>query len=302
MGSFYWLKLKKDFFKRHDMIILRSMENGLTYEAIFIHLMAESIDHEAKLRYSDRKPYTALTLSAICDVSQEIMKEALKAFEDLELIEILEDGTIFIPLASENIGSATDNANANRQRRYRERQAEQARNNEDDTDNVTECNDKRYGSVTKRNESIEYRDKSLEIRDKKREKDERDKSLSSKKREIPTKDEVIRFAHAQKIDKIIDADQFWNFYTDQEWKIQGEDIKDWKSLLMKWANNVKDRKNVVEIPYMENDYDFSQYDDPNNEKALKELDEFIEKGKIEKNEAKIIGADGKEKTALWNSL
>lgn len=259
MGSFYWLKLKKDFFKRHDMIILRSMENGLTYEAIFIHLMAESIDHEAKLRYSDRKPYTALTLSAICDVSQEIMKDALKVFEDLELIEILEDGTIFIPLASENIGSATDNANANRQRRYRERQAEQARNNADDMDNVTECNGKRYGSVTKRNESIEYRDKSLEIREKKEEIDnDKSLSLSSRAREIPKKDDVIRFAHAQKIDKVIDAEQFWTFYEGQEWKIEGEPIRDWKSLLMKWANNIRDRKNISEVSYMENDYDFSE--------------------------------------------
>lgn len=274
MGSFYWLKLKKDFFKRHDMIILRSMENGLTYEAIFIHLMAESIDHEAKLRYSDRKPYTALTLSAICDVSQEIMKEALKVFEDLELIEILEDGTIFIPLASENIGSATDNANANRQRRYRERQAEQARNNADDTDNVTECNGKRYGNVTKRNESIEYRDKSLEIRDKKEEIDnDKSLSLSSRAREIPKKDDVIRFAHAQKIDRVIDAEQFWSFYEDQEWKIKGEPIQDWKSLLMKWASNVRDRKNI-QIPFMENEYS-PEHLKKREEESLKLLDDLL---------------------------
>ena len=274
MGSFYWLKLKKDFFKRHDMIILRSMENGLTYEAIFIHLMAESIDHEAKLRYSDRKPYTALTLSAICDVSQETMKEALKVFEDLELIEILEDGTIFIPLASENIGSATDNANANRQRRYRERQAEQARNNADDTDNVTECNGKRYESVTKRNESIEYRDKSLEIRDKKEEIDnDKSLSLSSRAREIPKKDDVIRFAHAQKIDRVIDAEQFWTFYEDQEWKIKGEPIQDWKSLLMKWASNVRDRKNI-QTPFMENEYS-PEHLKKREEESLKLLDDLL---------------------------
>ena len=274
MGSFYWLKLKKDFFKRHDMIILRSMENGLTYEAIFIHLMAESIDHEAKLRYSDRKPYTALTLSAICDVSQEIMKEALKVFEDLELIEILEDGTIFIPLASENIGSATDNANANRQRRYRERQAEQARNNADDTDNVTECNGKRYGNVTKRNESIEYRDKSLEIRDKKEEIDnDKSLSLSSRAREIPKKDDVIRFAHAQKIDRVIDAEQFWSFYEDQEWKIKGEPIQDWKSLLMKWASNVRDRKNI-QTTFMENEYS-PEHLKKKEEESLKLLDDLL---------------------------
>ena len=57
MGKFFWLKLKKDFFKRHDLLNLRSMENGLTFEAIFIHLMTEAIDHEGYLRYSDKKAY-----------------------------------------------------------------------------------------------------------------------------------------------------------------------------------------------------------------------------------------------------
>lgn len=272
MGSFYWLKLKKDFFKRHDMIILRSMENGLTYEAIFIHLMAESIDHEANLRFSDRKPYTALTLSAICDVSQEIMNEALKVFEDLELIEIREDGTIFIPLASENIGSATDNANANRQRRYRERQAEMVKDNEDVTASVTKCNGKRYGSVTKRNESIEYRDKRLEIRDKKEEiEDNKLSSLSSRAREIPTKDEVIRFAHSHKIDKTIDVDQWYDFYTDQDWKIKGKDIQDWKALLMKWASGVKEKKNIT---YMENEYT-KEHLKAKEEESNKVLDDLL---------------------------
>lgn len=294
MGKFFWLKLKKDFFKRHDLLNLRSMENGLTFEAIFIHLMTEAIDHEGYLRYSNKKAYTARTLAPLASTDEKTMKEALDAFEDLELIEIGEDGTIFVPLSVENMGS--DTSWAEKKRQYREK----LKTEEGQTEDKSRTNRGQKEDMS--DKSIEYRDKSIENRDKKKEKDERDKSLSSKKREIPTKDEVIRFAHTQKIDRIIDADQFWNFYTDQEWKIQGEDIKDWKSLLMKWANNVKDRKNVVEIPYMENDYDFSQYDDPNNEKALKELDEFIEKGKNEKNEVKIIGADGKEKTALWNNL
>lgn len=294
MGKFFWLKLKKDFFKRHDLLNLRSMENGLTFEAIFIHLMTEAIDHEGCLRYSNKKAYTARTLAPLASTDEKTMKEALDAFEDLELIEIGEDGTIFVPLSVENMGS--DTSWAEKKRQYREK----LKTDEGQTEDKSRTSRGQKEDMS--DKSIENRDKSIENRDKKREKDERDKSLSSKKREIPTKDEVIRFAHTQKIDRIIDADQFWNFYTDQEWKIQGEDIKDWKSLLMKWANNVKERKNVAEIPYMENDYDFSQYDDPNNEKALKELDEFIEKGKNEKNEVKIIGADGKEKTALWNNL
>ena len=119
MGKYYWLKLQKDFFKKHKMVILRSMENGMTYEAIFIHLMAESIDHEAMLRFSDSKPYTPKTLSPLIGTDPKTLADALEVFQDLELIEILEDGTIFVPLASENIGS--DTTWAEKKRQYRDK-------------------------------------------------------------------------------------------------------------------------------------------------------------------------------------
>ena len=269
MGKFFWLKLKKDFFKRHDLLNLRSMENGLTFEAIFIHLMTEAIDHEGYLRYSDKKAYTARTLAPLASTDEKTMKEALEAFEDLELIEIKKDGTIFVPLSVENMGS--DTTWAEKKRQYREKLKTEEGQTED------KPRTSRGQKEDMSDKSIEYRDKSIENRDKKIEKDERDKSLSSKKREIPTKNDVIRFAHAQKIDRIIDADQFWNFYTDQEWKIQGEDIKDWKSLLMKWASNVKDRKNVVEIPYMENEYS-DEHLKKKEEESMSKLDELLKEG------------------------
>ena len=259
MSKFYWLKLKKDFFKRHDLLNLRSMENGLAFEAIFIHLMTEAIDHEGYLRYSDKKAYTARTLAPLASTDEKTMKDALEAFEDLELIEIDEDGTIFVPLSVENMGS--DTSWAEKKRQYRDKLKAEAGQTEDTS------RTSRGQKEDMSDKSIENRDKRLEIRDKKREKDERDKSLSSKKREIPTKNDVIRFAHEQKIDKIIDADQFWTFYEGQEWNIEGEPIRDWKSLMMKWASNVRDRKNISEIPYMENDYDFSE------EALQKRLDE-----------------------------
>ena len=245
MGRFYWLKLKKDFFKRHDLLNLRSMQNGLTYEAIFIHLMAEAIDHDGCLRYSEKKPYTARTLAPLATTDEKTMSEALEAFEDLELIEINEDGTIYVPLAIENLGSETEWAE--KKRKYRD-------TSRTDEDNVLEMSSPKK---TKSDKSIEYRDKSTEYRDKKEEiEDNKLSSLSSRaEREIPSKNEVVKYAHSHKIDRVIDVDQWYQFYQEQEWKIQGEDIKDWKSLLMKWASGIKEKKN---IRYMENEYDFSE--------------------------------------------
>ena len=287
MGKFYWLKLQKDFFKKHKLIILRSMEHGMTYEAIFIHLMTESIDHDAMLRFSDSKPYTPKTLSPIIGTDEKTMADALKIFQDLELIEIFEDGTIFVPLASDNIGSAEDNANANRQRRFRERNASI-------TPSVTKNNASITPSVTKDNESIEIRDKSIENRDKsiirekekEREKQADDKSsatLSESKSRFcpPTVEEVAAYCEERK--NGIDPQRFCDFYSAKNWMIGKTKMKDWKACVRTWEARSKQEfmdheytaeqmekmktgtlgelKALLRKPQdklMENDYDFSQ--------------------------------------------
>ena len=57
-GKYYWLKLKCDFFKRHDIRIIQGMDNGREIVLFYIKLLLESIDHEGALRFSKEKPYT----------------------------------------------------------------------------------------------------------------------------------------------------------------------------------------------------------------------------------------------------
>ena len=56
-GKYYWLKLKKDFFKRHDIRILESMPNGEQTVLFYLKLMLESVDHDGELRFSEEIPY-----------------------------------------------------------------------------------------------------------------------------------------------------------------------------------------------------------------------------------------------------
>ena len=44
--KYYWLKLKKDFFKRHDIQIIENMPNGKDYVLFYLKLLVESVDHE----------------------------------------------------------------------------------------------------------------------------------------------------------------------------------------------------------------------------------------------------------------
>lgn len=249
----------------------------MTYEAIFIHLMTESIDHDAMLRFSDSKPYTPKTLSPIIGTDEKTMADALEVFQDLELIEILEDGTIFVPLASDNIGSAEDNANANRQRRFRERNASV-------TASVTENNASVTQDVTKHNESIEYRDKSIEYRDKiirekekEREKQADDKSsatLSESKSRFcpPTVEQVAAYCKERK--NGIDAQRFCDFYSAKNWMIGKTKMKDWKAAVRTWESRTvepKARNRPEEQKIMENEYDFSQEATKNREEQDQKL-------------------------------
>ena len=285
MGKYYWLKLPRDFFKRHDMIILESMENGWIFEMIFVKLLAESIDHDGELRFSDSIPYDSRMLSSICRTDEETMKAALTVFQNLGLIHIDKKKTLSVPIASKMIGSAEDNDAANRQRRCRARKRENSTSC--DTD-VTECHndvtEKRDTDVTKDNES-KSKSKSKSIDKEKEEKENNKLFSSSLSGERPSKKEVVDFCRTENLE--VDPDLFFKLYESQNWTIDGKPIKNWKALLVKWDSG-KTKSKQKEIPYMENDYDFSQYDDPNNEKALKELDEFIAKIREDEKAKKII--------------
>ena len=120
-GKFYWLKLKKDFFKRHDIKIVKSMPNGKDYILFYMQLLLESIDHEGALRFSETIPYDENMLSIITDTNIDIVRSAMKIFTQLGMIEVLDNQTIYMCEVSKMIGSET--AAAGRKRAQRERDA-----------------------------------------------------------------------------------------------------------------------------------------------------------------------------------
>lgn len=161
---YYWLKLKRDFFKRHDIRIIESMPNGKDYILFYLKLLCESVDHDGSLRFSEQIPYNEDMLATITNTNVDIVRNAINIFAQLGMMEIMDDGTYFMAEVQKMIGSAADNDNANRQRRFREKQKELALPN-------------RYESVTKNNES---KSKSIEL--------EKDKDIKKREnREIAKK-------------------------------------------------------------------------------------------------------------------
>ena len=131
--KYYWLKLKRDFFKRHDIRIIEEMPNGKDYILFYLKLLLESIDHEGSLRFSDTIPYNEQMLSVVTNTNIDIVRSAMKLFIELNMMQVFDDQTIYMSEVDKLIGS--ESASANRVRKHREQQKMLQCNTD-----VTKCN------------------------------------------------------------------------------------------------------------------------------------------------------------------
>ena len=115
---YFWLKLRRDFFKRHDIRILEKKQNGKELVLLFLKLMAESVDHEGALRFSEALPYSEEMLACVTDTDPETVRLGLQAFQELGMVELREDGTLLIPVVAKLLDSET--VSARRKRDYRQ--------------------------------------------------------------------------------------------------------------------------------------------------------------------------------------
>lgn len=272
-GKFYWLKLKKDFFKRHDIRILESLPNGKEFLLILLKLMTESIDHDGALRFSDSIPYDAKMLAAITDTSEAVMQDALDAFKKLELV-MEKDGTFYVVMVADGklVGSASDNENANRQRRWREAHL---------SDSVTPPLQNVTPSVTqastKRNESIENKRKENQRLEKKKIQKEKDQPRNAKF-VPPSLEEVREYCRERNND--IDAERFIDYYSSNGWKVGGKSpMKDWKASVRLWEKRNKEqgyapKQTKPDVPYMQKEYS-KEHLDRKEQESMDALDALL---------------------------
>lgn len=117
--KYYWLKLKKDFFKRHDIKIIESMPNGKDYILFYLKLLVESVDHDGNLRFNDTIPYDENMLAVITNTNIDIVKSAMRIFTELKMIDVMEDNTIFMKEVEKMLGSETYWADQKRKNRQK---------------------------------------------------------------------------------------------------------------------------------------------------------------------------------------
>lgn len=154
----YWLKLDKDFLKSPQMKVIKNMPNGKDYIIFYLSLMLESVETVGHLRFTSLVPYNADMLSSVTDTNIDIVKNAIQIFCELGMMQIFDDGTIFMTEVPKITGKECESAE--RVRKYRLKQQEEKQK-------MLQCNN----DVTKSNAYIEeekdkYKNKKEEIRNK----------------------------------------------------------------------------------------------------------------------------------------
>ena len=228
--KYYWLKLKRDFFKRHDIQIIEDMPNGKDYILFYLKLLCESVDHDGNLRFSDEIPYNDQMLASLTHTNVDIVRSAVKLFAELRMIDIMDDGTFYMNQVEKMIGSET--YWAQKKREQRERLLPPA--------DIGHCPKLSNASPKCPSKSIE-KEKELDI--------DIDKSNSVPQAETrtrftpPTIEEVQ--AYCQERQNGVDAERFIDYYSSNGWMVGKNKMKDWKAAVRTWERNGYGNKKVV---------------------------------------------------------
>lgn len=154
----YWLKLDKNFLKNSQMKVLRNMPNGKDYIIFYLSLMLESVETVGHLRFTSLVPYNDEMLAAITETNIDIVRSAVKVFCELGLMQIFDDGTIFMPAVPKMTGKECESAQRVREYRNKLKKQEEVKLLQCNND-VTKCNDNKEKEEEKKEEKDKEKNK-----------------------------------------------------------------------------------------------------------------------------------------------
>ena len=123
--KYYYLRLKEDFFEDDAIQILEALPDGYLYSNILLKLYLKSLKFSGKLMFNERIPYNPTVLATITRHNVGTVEKALQIFKELGLIEILDNGAMYMLDIQNFIGKTS--TEADRKRAYRERIEEEKR-------------------------------------------------------------------------------------------------------------------------------------------------------------------------------
>ena len=120
---YYWLRLKEDFFQEDVISWIEEQEKGVYYTNFYLKLCLKAINSQGILirRVGDMLiPYDTKALSKMTGVDVDTIIVAMEIFKKTGLVEILENGEIYLTKVMEMVGSETDKAKIMREKRAKD--------------------------------------------------------------------------------------------------------------------------------------------------------------------------------------
>lgn len=117
--KYYYLKLKDNFFDSDAMIILESMQDGYMYSNILLKLYLRSLKFQGRLMFNEKIPYNSTVLAQVTRHNVGVIEKAFNIFQELGLIEVLDNGAIYMLDIQNFIGESSTEADRKREYRLR---------------------------------------------------------------------------------------------------------------------------------------------------------------------------------------
>lgn len=220
--KYYYMKLKDNFFDSEEMIVLESMTDGYLYSNILLKLYLRSLKDDGCLMFKGIIPYTPEVLAKVTRHNHGVVEKAIQIFKQLGLVEILDNGAIYMLDIQNFIGESS--TEADRKRLYRSK-----------IDNEMVKLGQMSGQM-----SDERPDKSppeIEI-EKKIEKDKKESGPNGPARTKfipPILEEVIIYCEERS--NCVDPEKWYDHYTANGWKVGKNQMKDWKAAVRTWEKS-----------------------------------------------------------------
>ena len=224
--KYYYLRLKDNFFDSDELKILESVKDGYLYSNILLKLYLRSLKNDGKLVVNDRIPYNAEMLASVTGHQVGTIKQALSMFKELGLIEILENGAIYMLDIQNFIGKGS--TEADRQRLYDRRISDERKQ-------------KKLTQSRNLEEILKESTPEIEIELEKEIKIEKeiDSSASTttkrKRFEKPTLSEIKEYCIER--NNNVDAQHFYDYYESNGWKVGKNSMKNWQAAVRTWEKN-----------------------------------------------------------------
>ena len=130
--KYYWLKLKEDFFEEDAISWIEEQENGKDYCLFYLKLCLKSLKTNGLLIRnvgSMLVPYDIKTLSRVTNTEPDTVRVAMELFKRIGLVQILENGEIYISELQNMVGSETSKAQLMRNKRQKDKKVIESGNN-----------------------------------------------------------------------------------------------------------------------------------------------------------------------------